>query len=204
MGRIPDVLESLPDYQKLSDSRRRRVASQVASVLGHDFEAREDLLGARRLPALLHRVTKLVFVVVPGGEFEMGLTDEDLEEAADLIAFTRAVADFIADLTKAARPTRRVRVAPFVCCRGTTPPKQVKALSKRRFEFSTPSAHDAAAFMTVSGFRLPSEAELEWLARDGGRLHFTYDAVRTYRKERRWPTVGGFGVEDLLAPNLPG
>jgi formylglycine-generating enzyme required for sulfatase activity len=170
----------------------------VASVLGRDFEARDELLGERRLPTLLHRATKLVFVVIPGGRFEMGLSDGDIEEAAELIDVTGGVANFIAELKRTARPTREVRVAPFVCCRQTTPPKQVKVLSKRRFEFSTPSAQDAAAFMAVAGFRLPSEAELEWLARDGGSLHFTYDAVRTYRNEGRWPTVGGFGVEDLL------
>ena len=36
------------------------------------------------------------------------------------------------------------------------------------------------------------------MARDGGTLHFTYDAALALQEGRRWPKEGSFGVQDLL------
>ena len=46
----------------------------------------------------------------------------------------------------------------------------------------------------ASEFRLPSEAELEYSAREGGRLTFVNDGGRVWSKGRQWPEVSGWSL----------
>ncbi len=48
----------------------------------------------------------------------------------------------------------------------------------------------------LTGLRLLSEAELEWVMREGG-LSFSDDGARIYTAISRWPRQSGWGIEGL-------
>ena len=86
-----------------------------------------------------------------------------------------------------AHPRRRVALV----ARSLLDRTQVKRLSQGRLDFDALPRRDARSLAHALGFRLPSEAELEWLARDGGSTRFTLDAATTVGPSR-------FGVEMLF------
>lgn len=171
---------------------RRSAAGELAGLLGSAWAAEEPSLAEDALP-LLHLPTGLRFVAVPGGRFDMGLTEEDLEEAADHVDWTSQTASTVAAFLQHARPVHPVEVRPFLVSRGlVTDVDLVRRLSGGRLASDCFSRDEARWLARSSGFRLPSEAEIEWLARDGGRCHFTLDIAR--RKEQG----SRFGIEQIF------
>jgi hypothetical protein len=47
------------------------------------------------------------------------------------------------------------------------------------------------------GFRLPSESELEYLAREGSAVRFVNDGAKTRAQTGKWPDVNALGLESL-------
>lgn len=193
----PEILESVEALHGASIEERALAASDLAAQLGAAWSASPPLPREDSLP-LRHGPTGLDFVATPGGVFRMGLTDEDITDASRYVDFTAQVARWVEREAKKTRPVRRVVVRPFLCARRVLSAADVARLGGPRSaeEATWGEARDLARSL---GFRLPSEAELEWLARDGGTTAFTLDAAR--RREE----IGGdehllrsrFGVHDL-------
>lgn len=139
-----------------------------------------------------HRPTRLSFVVVPGGRFAMGLSEADCEEARRHVDLSGKTVAVLKTLKAQATPVHPVAVKPFLCARKILMGKQVPRLSRGRHALDCLQRADAIALAASLGLRLPSEAELEWIGRDGGRYAFLWNAPNTRRPRSR------FGIEHLF------
>ena len=186
-----DLLRDADVLSRAGLDARAEASRGLAARLGGEWQAETPTRGEDALP-LMHAPTAARFVAVPGGRFEMGITDADLEEAAEHFDWTSPVAALVDTLASHARPTRCVEVLPFLVQRTLLSDLQViRRLSGDRVQTDSVSRAEALSLASAAGFRLPSEAELEWLARDGGRFHFVLDAAAGPRPSR-------FGVESLF------
>lgn len=154
----------------LSDTEpRSRFAAELAAALGADWSPVPDA-GDGVVRVRLERID-LNFVVVPGGQMTMGMTEADLAELEELGEEAAESVEFFAALST---PPRPVVVEPFLCAETPLLSGHAAALS---IEGDDANAHrvlrqdswQAAATVTACGLRLLSEAEWEWIARDGGR-----------------------------------
>ena len=183
-------------FRGAGTAQRRAADESLVAALGRDWSraSTDD-----ELSTFVHAPTALTFVVVPGGVFEMGLSTADVAEAAAHFDFVAPVAARLAAYRRAAEPVHRVLVSPFLCTRRSLDRDEVARLSGGKLNSVTMKRAEARALAAASGFRLPSEAELEWMARDGGRFHFTLDAAaarnRTSNDDRRLES--GFGLQEL-------
>ncbi|MBN2191860.1 MAG: hypothetical protein JW751_03515 [Polyangiaceae bacterium] len=134
------------------------IASRLGDAWCHDSPSSS---------CLLHRPTGLSFVLVEGGHFIMGLREDDIEEASEYCDWTRGVAEYVEEIGASARPPHVVLVRPFLCA--------TVLLEEEGYTVDT--TREAAIRMACDrGLRLVSEAELEWLLRDGGRFSLTMGA----------------------------
>lgn len=178
-------------FRAATVEERRRAVATLVERLGTDWTAEELDPNEDCLP-LLHRSTDVRFVAVPGGNFEMGLSDADLEEASEHINWTSHVASTVLRLSQVARPVHTVNVSPFLCTRALLTVEQITRLSHGHLDLDSPERDDACSLARDLGFRLPSEAELEWLARDGGVAHFMLDVVTRPEQSSL------FGIQELF------
>lgn len=195
-----DALASLDQYRSLDSSVRLELAFNLAEQLGEDWEA-HDFVGDAELATLRHLPTNMLFVAIPGGSFEMGLSDADLEEARRYID-DQYVEHHLKLEGDWARPVHTVSVAPFLLGMDITMPKQVRVLSDGAFRGESFVPAKALEFAQVVGaFRLPSEAEFEWVMREGGAVRFVADAARQFAETGRWPFphTNGWGFKRLNA-----
>lgn len=204
MGNDPDAawlrsaVASMNTFEALTPSDRRSAKRILRRVLGEAFEVKRREYGHSRLFCVMHRQWRQRFLVVPGGTFEMGLSENDLEQAVRLIDWTRLVARAVDDAKKAARPLRTVRIAPFLCSVSTLSPKAVERISGGAHRHDQFARRTVTAFLShCPGFRLPAEAELEYLARDGGMNAFTCDGARRFVERGVWPRRSTWGFRNL-------
>ncbi|MGK3971055.1 formylglycine-generating enzyme family protein [Sorangium sp. So ce118] len=192
------ILHELQRLHLAGIEERRRATEALVEQLGDGWHPGEPTLEEDSL-AVVHQATGLAFVAVPGGEFGMGLSDEDIEEAAEHVDWTTSVARWIDRAAASARPVHRVKVRPFLCARALLDRDQLNTLSHGRLTGESVERSDALAFVRAVSLRLPSEAELEWLARDGGACRFTLDAARQLDAIRGDDRLlrSRFGVRDL-------
>ena len=183
---VPPELHDLDRFRSTSMAQRQDISRGLAASLGSDWEPAR-LVGSAELCCLLHRPLNLEFVVVPGGRFRMGLRDDDLEEIEKHLDLDDSEVKAFLDLVRQdASPVREVRVLPHMFAR--------KLIEE---EVLLDEAWERAQQLD---FRLPSEAEYEWVAREGGRLHFTNDLAAQYQGSYISGNAleNGFGVIDLL------
>ena len=163
----------------LSPSARLALAAEIAEGLGATFAPSDTLAGASGLPAVQHRPTAMTFLAIPGGTFVMGLSAPEVEEIVALYA-PLGRADEARDLVRwSTQPPRRVRVLPFLCALAPVTDRLAHARLADLYpgddEGHAPADASvsfapriAAELRGALGFRLLSEAEWEWIAREGG------------------------------------
>ncbi|HEY3818798.1 MAG TPA: hypothetical protein VGL81_16620 [Polyangiaceae bacterium] len=140
----------------------------------------------------------MLLVAVPGGSFDMGFTDRDDQEVRAYLDYDAgAIQSTLQRIELACSPVHRVTVSPFLLSPQHLFPPQVEAVrGPPATDILSPDA--AAAFVRdVRDFRLPSEAELEYVGREGGSLSFLHDGGRVWSTTHRFPTEGGWGFRDL-------
>ena len=187
------------------ESERAGVLAALAQTLGAPWRAGRTAVGRVGLGELVHDGLGQGFVVVPGGWLRLGLSCDDLYVAARARDEGGAQPSW-GGMPTAARPTRWVRVRPFLLAIAGVPPEGAargsdgghaskayrEAVDAQLEERPGPSAQELidaydgksgpdegepamrivtpaeAAALVPAGFRLVSEAELEWAFRDGG------------------------------------
>lgn len=155
------------------------------SSQGDGHETEDGPLDA--LP-LRHQPTGLTFLAVPGGEYHMGITDKDVETIRDYGVSGLGPGEPSFDqIMGYGRPVRPVRVLPFLWSRTLIAVETGGVLGPRE-KYDRTADHDrvgAARTAAGHGFRLPSEAEFEWVARDAGAFAFTLDVLPPLDPETR-------------------
>jgi formylglycine-generating enzyme required for sulfatase activity len=125
----------------------------------------------------------MLFALVPGGAFEMGISPQDLDEAQDYVDWTKSAADTAAAYRACATPVHTVSVAPFLCSVEPLEAGQLERLSGKTLEEGSFEVGPVRAAIESLGFRLPSEVELEWLAREGGCHRSVLDIGPRYAQD---------------------
>ncbi|MBX9642022.1 MAG: hypothetical protein K2X97_20560 [Mycobacteriaceae bacterium] len=149
--------------------RRRRIAGELAVALGSDWSPVRDV-GDGVVRVRFGR-GDLVFVVVPGGRMTMGMAEDEMAELGDLGDDVADSVDFLAAMSV---PAHEVTVEPFLCAETPLLERHAAILSIEGDAANThgvlrQNSWEAAETLSVSGLRLLSEAEWEWIARAGGQ-----------------------------------
>lgn len=174
-----DALSDAAAFLALPPTERRALVSEVSRALGAGWEA-SDADDEAHAP-ILHQPTGLSFLIVPGGAFDMGLTDADVSAVKECLGWDAEISEILADARSSVSPTRRVGVHAFLIARDPLSHADVERLSAGRhsgmYAYQLARA-EALGLAAQHGLRLPSEAELEWLMREAGAASFAFDAVR--------------------------
>ena len=194
-----EALRELEAFVQLSEGARVQLAAEVAQALGDGWRSVTEptAAAAEALDALplKHDRTDLVFHVVPGGVFRMGLSEDDVAAFELAIESTGPTKKLLQRFERISLPVRTVTVDPFLVTPWPIPHDAVRRISHGRYRRDTFDRVGARDLAHAAGFRLPSEAEHEWLARDGQQLAFTLDCVTSVRA-RREPR-SRFGIKNL-------
>jgi len=172
-------LSTLDTLSLLATPGRLALAVEIAAELGSGFVAGGSLIGSAGLPTLVHRATGLVFAAIPGGEFIMGMTREEIAEIVMLYAALGRAEEAREAVSWATQPPRRVGVLPFLCAVSPVTDRIAYTLLAdiHHGDDETYVPRDApipfaprvaAELRGALGFRFLAEAEWEWIAREGG------------------------------------
>ncbi|GAB4213847.1 MAG: hypothetical protein OHK0013_38070 [Sandaracinaceae bacterium] len=145
----------------------------------------------------MHLPTGLELAVVPAASFEMGLRDADVRQLSEHVALEGAVEASLASLRRRATPTRQVYVPAFVVTARPLDTDEVRRSSEGRLRSDRVTRDEARELAASLRLRLPSEAELEYLAREGGAQSFVANAASVWRRTGRLPRRSAQGIEGL-------
>lgn len=169
-----EALATVEAWSSLGSDAKHAALAELAqelnvarAVLEQRFRVDDSFHGVAQLGALIHEPSNLTFIAVPGGAFVMGFA------ADDMLATLRVMSDGelsdIEDLGTYAwafggsRPPHVVHVRPFLA--------STKLVGEESLCDAT-GCEEVADAMAALGFRNPSEAEWEWIAREGGAVQF--------------------------------
>lgn len=193
-----DGLADFATFTALSPAEKSALAEAVAAELGDAFRAGEELVGEAKLATIVHVSSDIELVLVPGGSFVMGFTERD--QAAVDACFPgkegASVRKAVARTIPLMQPAHEVSLRPFAIAR--EPVGDAAVLETLLGEPQDPNVprEVASAILARWGFRFPSEAEWEYVAREGWGLSFLLDAAATFREdaEERLETAWGVGT----------
>lgn len=177
------ALGSSEAFAALGSAQRRALAAEIATALGASFSASAELAGAAALPCVLHRPTGQRFIAICGGKMVMGLSAEEVDEIVRLYAPLSRAEEARQHALWATQPPRAVEIRPFLCA-SMPMTKRIAAplLADLLHDGSAEEApleapigfrpRIAAELRGALGMRMLSEAEWEWIAREGGARHW--------------------------------
>ena len=189
------MLEDIELFRKASRAERAQLREQLLKRI--PFVPDVWIEGEESIP-LIHVSTGIPCIVVPGGHYNMGLSEEDIEELSDVVEFSSGVIGFIKRQTQMARPVRSVAVRPFICSRESVKPALLTKIFGQQIHNDELTRQEVLRIMQATSLRPPSEVEWEWLARDGRDCAFAFDVLKS--EDRHEPLRSSFGVTDLSAP----
>jgi hypothetical protein len=149
---------------------------------------------------------RLPFVTVPGGRMQMGILPTELDLLDFYLGHKPHIVAMLRPIIETSSPVCEIEVAPFLCSRllraeeilGYVPGAETDPLG------AVPRL-TALEVARAAGARLPSDAELEWLARQGGASPFVLDVVYEAPEDDPknvlivdQPTAPRFGISDLF------
>lgn len=167
-------LASLKVWSKLETSQKTKVAKSLAKSLGADFTF-VDLVGPHELMRFQHTALKLHFIAIPGGKYNMGLSDDEKKELTHL-AKKHGIEEakyFARDIAETARPVHTVKLPPFLCAQAPVTGAQGKKFTKsaelldEHHKIYWYGAKVVLQLTEQSETRLLTEAEWEYIARAG-------------------------------------
>lgn len=179
-------LATLDTFAGLGGDARLALGARLSEALGPAYGPQPELVGEAGLVAVRHLETGHLLVAIPGGRFTMGLRDDELDELRRTLFGDdprhRFEAEILGAYRRRCEPVRTVEVRPFLCAAGF-------AHHDGRAETEEEDARDedpiivpefaveAIAALRKHGLRLLSEAEWEWIAREGGRRSWIIDVA---------------------------
>jgi formylglycine-generating enzyme required for sulfatase activity len=172
-------------------------ASEAARLLGSGFVAAARQPRPPKLARVVHEATGLELAVVPGGSLEMGLRESDVAALAAHVAIEGAVGRLLESVRSRATPVRWVDVAPFVVTVRPLDTEAMRRLSQGRFRSDRTTRDEARELAHSLGLRLPSEPELEYLAREGGAQAFVANGASVWARTGELPRRSAQGLEGL-------
>jgi hypothetical protein len=176
-------LATMDAWMAASEARQRQIADDVAAAVGGTVDGLDDF-GANTIAVIM--VAGLPYCLVPGGTVEMGFSPEEeaaVRAAAEAKAGCRNHFELYGSLfaqAESLRPLTLVHIGPLLAQqepRETVEPAEVTALLEQ------------------DPFRLPSEAEWEYLARGGVAREPTYVGPEVPDDAAWLPSVGSAGVK---------
>ncbi len=175
-------LASFAKFTARSTDERLALAAKLAKALG-DCAPHPTLVGSAQLAAVTHDPTGVVLVAIPGGKFTMGLRDDELPDLKRGVFGADPKQRFDRELDTwcaASRLAHPVAVTPFLCAASVVYPDGRAKPSDDDDE--DPWYEGAAASKLVTTLaklklRLLSEAEWEYVAREGGERSWIVDAA---------------------------
>ncbi|MCB9594493.1 MAG: hypothetical protein H6719_17305 [Sandaracinaceae bacterium] len=171
------ALADIEAWRRASPALRTEAVEAVAAdlgasraALGQSLEATPHRHGPDGLGALTHHPSGLELILVPGGLMNMGFAGDDILDVLEVFDGEELEALAEGDLEYAgmfgvSRPPRVVRVSPFLATSRVVAPASL-------VDAAPSGTEGALAAVAALGFRLPSEAEWEWIGREGGATSF--------------------------------
>ncbi|HEY3818802.1 MAG TPA: hypothetical protein VGL81_16640 [Polyangiaceae bacterium] len=80
----------LAAFEALDSMQRLALADPLAESLGKEFSPLRALVGSKGMVAVEHAPSGVQLVAVPGGSFEMGLTDDDEDDIRACVDYDAA------------------------------------------------------------------------------------------------------------------
>lgn len=158
---------NIENFTKLSYADKKSLAKSICEKLGNDWEVTETPKNVDCI-FLLYKPYKIKFALIPGGKFTMGITDSDIKDAKTYIEWNDDVEEIVENKKQHALPVHTVTVDPFLCAVEPMEGENLEAILKRELEEGGFELREVRNAINDLNFRLPSEAEFEWLAREGG------------------------------------
>ena len=181
---------NIENFIKLSEAEKKSLAKSICEKLGDDWQTTKTPKNVDTF-FLIYKPYNITFAFIPGGKFIMGITESDIKEAKNYIEWTDSVEEIVADKIQQASPVRTMTVTPFLCAVEPMENEDLEALMERELEERGFELQEVRNAVHNLGFRLPSEAEFEWLAREGGKYSTILNIGPNYEK------LGGKAEKEL-------